>query len=137
MQFFTALFTALILAVSTNATPIHVAERSELAELIVVAPPVTSPSQGEIWQVGSTQLVTWDASNIPESAKNRTGIILLGYIDGDTLSEHLNYTNPLASGFPLTAGCQNVTVPDVLPKTTYIIILLGDSGNSSPQFSIE
>jgi hypothetical protein len=35
MQFFTALLSVLALAVSTTATPVHVAERSEL---IVVVP---------------------------------------------------------------------------------------------------
>jgi len=136
MQFFTALLSALVLAVSTNATPVHVAERTDLTELIVVVPQITSPVQGDIWRVNSTQTVTWNTSNIPESGKNNTGHILLGYVDGNSTSENLDFIHPLAAGFLLTAGCQNVTVPDVLPRTTYMIILLGDSGNTSPEFSI-
>jgi len=133
MQFFTALFSALALAVSTNATPVHVAKRTEL---IVVSPSITSPSLGDTWPVGSAQNVTWDTTEIPQIAKNYTGTLMLGYYDSDSQSEHLNYTHPLAHGFLLTAGSQNVTVPDVLPRDTYIVVLLGDSGNSSPQFSI-
>jgi len=88
MQFFTALLSALVLAISTNATPVDVA--AEHTDLILI----TSPGKGEAWPVGSTQLVTWDASLIPESDKTNTGIILLGYHDGESLSEHVNYSEP-------------------------------------------
>lgn len=131
MQFFTALLSALVLAVSTTATPVHVAERGEL---IVVSPTITSPDERAIWPTLSQQLVTWDTSKIPPSGRNNTGRILLGYLEDNDSSEHLNWE--LASGFLLTVGCQNITVPDVPPKNTYVIALFGDSGNLSPKFSI-
>ncbi|KAI9465066.1 hypothetical protein BJY52DRAFT_762522 [Lactarius psammicola] len=132
MQFFTALLSALALAVSTTATPVHLAERTEL---IVVSPHITSPTEGSIWPINSKQLVVWDTDNIPPSGENNTGTILLGYLDQDD-SEHLDFRHPLATGFLLTAGNQNITVPKVPPKDTYIIVLLGDSGNYSPTISI-
>jgi hypothetical protein len=84
MQFFTALLSALILASSTNTTPLHIVEHTDLIL-------VTLPGEGETWPVGSMQLVTWDISIIPDSGKDHTGVILLGYYDGNSLSEHLNY----------------------------------------------
>jgi hypothetical protein len=43
----------------------------------------------------------------------------------------------LASGFDLNKGSQVVTLPaDLETKRTYIIVLMGDSGNASPQFTI-
>ncbi|KAH9168462.1 hypothetical protein EDB89DRAFT_2073897 [Lactarius sanguifluus] len=133
MQFLATLLSALVLSVSTIATPIHVAERSEL---IVVSPEVTSPTEGAIWPIGSKQPVTWDTSKIPPSGQNNTGRILLGYFQDDDDSEHLDWEHPLAHGFLLTAGCQNITVPKVPPKDTYFIALFGDSGNLSPKISI-
>lgn len=133
MQFLTTLLSALVLAVSTTATHIHTAKRSEL---IVVSPTITSPTAGVIWPVGSTQLVTWDTSDIPPSGQSNTGTILLGYYDNESSSENLNYTNPLAYGFLLTAGCQSIVIPSVIYRDTYFIVLLGDSGNASPDFTI-
>ncbi|KAH8989051.1 hypothetical protein EDB92DRAFT_892011 [Lactarius akahatsu] len=133
MQFFTALLSALVLAVSTTATPIHVAERSEL---IVYSPTITSPTEGAIWPILSQQVVKWSTSGIPRDAQNNTGSILLGYLEDGDDSEHLDYEHPLAEGFFLTAGSQIITVPNVPLKDTYIIAVMGDSGNSSPKISI-
>ena len=86
MQFFTAILSALALAAATTATPVHVAERSEL---IVVTPVITKPAEGDSWPIGSTQQVCWDTSDIPPEAKNYKGTFLLGYDDG-TGSENLD-----------------------------------------------
>ncbi|KAI8994257.1 hypothetical protein BD414DRAFT_411938 [Trametes punicea] len=103
---------------------------------IVYRPHITSPKAGDVWPVGTTQTVTWDTSDIPDDAKNQTGLILLGYLeDGDT-DEHLGVDHPLASNFPITAGSVEVTVPDVKPRDDYVAILFGDSGNASPKFTI-
>lgn len=51
-------------------------------------PPITTPREGDVWTVGSPQNVTWDTSQIPPSAVNKTGILLLGYYgesDGENL----------------------------------------------------
>jgi len=132
MQFLTTLLSALALAASTTAEPIRVAKRSDL---IVFSPPITSPRAGDRWQVGSLQTVTWDTSNIPPSGKNNGGTILLGFNDGSG-SENLDSDHPLASGFLLTAGSHQITVPQVQNRTHYFVVLFGDSGNMSPEFTI-
>jgi hypothetical protein len=57
---------------------------------IVWNPPITSPGAGDVWTVGSTQLVTWDTNEVPPYAVNNTGTLLLGYFDGDSPSENLD-----------------------------------------------
>ncbi|KIJ27672.1 hypothetical protein M422DRAFT_99715, partial [Sphaerobolus stellatus SS14] len=66
-----------------------------------------------------------------------TGIILLGYLDNNgSYDEHLDINDPLARGFPLIAGSVPVIVPNVPPRDTYVVVLIGDSGNISPEFHI-
>ena len=141
MKFFTAIITALAIAVSTTtATPVDAR-----SELIVVNPPITSPAAGNIWPVGSQQLVQWDTSNIPPEADGYTGSIVLGYDDGQDESENLNYRkltprpfpyrsspylcmrpphaeNPLADGFLLTDGSAWITIPDVPDGSSYFVV---------------
>ncbi|TFY51917.1 hypothetical protein EVG20_g10782, partial [Dentipellis fragilis] len=105
--------------------------------LVVVAPHITSPTAGQVWKVGSSQNVTWDTSAIPATRQNSTGTLLLGYQDGLEGGEHLDIAHPLANYFPLSAGSVQVTVPNVTARTDYIVVLIGDSGNASPEFSIQ
>ncbi|KAG5646509.1 hypothetical protein DXG03_003276 [Asterophora parasitica] len=44
--------------------------------------------------------------------------------------------NPLAQNFKLRVGKIDIIVPSVPPRDDYIIVLFGDSGNSSPAFAI-
>ena len=91
MQLFTALLTALVLISSTTALPVAVApDASRRSEDIVFSPTIKSPSQGTVWKVGSKQVVTWDASNVPQGAERNKGTIMLGY-DDNTGSENLDY----------------------------------------------
>ena len=53
-------------------------------------PHITAPNAADVWTVGSTQFVTWDTSDIPPSAMDSTGTLLLGYFDGGTHNEHLD-----------------------------------------------
>lgn len=53
-------------------------------------PPITAPRAGDVWTVGSTQLVTWNTDEIPPSAASNVGTLLLGYFDGDTPGENLD-----------------------------------------------
>jgi len=133
MQLFTALLSALILVSSATASPAPAAIRR--SEDIVVSPSITHPGTGTTWLVGTTQTVTWDTSNIPSYGKSNTGTIMLGFNNG-TESENLYISHPLASGFLLTNGFQSVTVPNVTTRTTYFVVLFGDSGNKSPYFTI-
>lgn len=133
MQFFTALLSVLTLAVSTTATPVHVAERSEL---IVVAPHVMQPSGGETYDIGSTQTCYWETDSIPPIAVNRTGTLVLGHYKPGDSSENLDYKNPVATDFLLTAGSTTWVVPRVVPGGSYFLALVGDSGDLSALFSI-
>ncbi|KAK0464409.1 uncharacterized protein EV420DRAFT_1040246 [Desarmillaria tabescens] len=104
----------------------------------VISPPITSPTAGTIWTVGQTVTVTWNTTDIPTNASqitNPIGKIVLGYQANNSLN--LDLDNPLASNFQLTDGHADITVPDVEPRDDYIIVLFGDSGNTSPKFTIQ
>ncbi|TFK52278.1 hypothetical protein OE88DRAFT_1657453 [Heliocybe sulcata] len=107
-----------------------------LAARDVWDPPVTSPTSGTVWNVGETQTVTWDTSSPPSEVTSYSGQLVLGYMDPNSAGEHLNLDSPLASGFNLTDGKVSFTVPDVPTRSTYIVVLFGDSGNASPEFTI-
>ncbi|KAK0239217.1 hypothetical protein EDD85DRAFT_1003038 [Armillaria nabsnona] len=72
--------------------------------------------------------VTWDVSNPPTDITNPIGSIKLRK-DGITFLT-------LASGFNILLGQYEVTVPYVAESSEYILVLMGDSGNRSPGFTI-
>ncbi|KAK0214846.1 hypothetical protein IW262DRAFT_246872 [Armillaria fumosa] len=109
------------LVASVVATPIHIARD-------VYDPPITSPNANTVWIVNTTQTVTWDTSNPPAQITNPIGSIMLRK-DGITFLT-------LASGFDILLGKFEVTVPDVAESSEYIVVLMGDSGNFSPEFTI-
>ncbi|KAI0269930.1 hypothetical protein BC834DRAFT_819748 [Gloeopeniophorella convolvens] len=109
------------------------AQAVPFAKRIVVDPHVTSPARGTVWNVGDKVNVTWDTADIPPPG-NFTGQLILGFQMSD--SENLDLDHPLASNFSLSAGQVEISVPDVAPRTNYIVVLFGDSGNASPQFTI-
>ncbi|OBZ69166.1 hypothetical protein A0H81_10913 [Grifola frondosa] len=76
----------------------------------VYVPPVLYPHNGTVWTTGQHHNVTWD---------------------GD-----LSTPLVLAANFSILLGRIEVTVPWVLPDIDYSIVLFGDSGNFSPQFTI-
>ncbi|KAJ8473412.1 hypothetical protein ONZ51_g7890 [Trametes cubensis] len=123
---FTAIVTALVAAAAAVSA----------APSIVFSPPITSPKAGDVWPAGTTQVVTWDTTNIPPANANQTGLILLGYIEDGSEDEHLDIKNPLAVNFPISAGSASVEVPSVTPRDDYVVVLFGDSGNTSPKFTI-
>ncbi|KAJ7133011.1 hypothetical protein C8R46DRAFT_1235555 [Mycena filopes] len=153
---FSAIFSLLAVALA-NASPIAP------QTLVVVTPSITSPTAEDQWPAGSNQTVTWgelliawkfhcrliDAcfstpvtTNIPPEACNYTATILLGHITEyrdengkKRINENLDTEHPLAAGFPLTKGFQQVTVPHT-NGSDFIVVLLGDSGNKSPKFKI-
>ncbi|KAK0188062.1 hypothetical protein F5146DRAFT_740583 [Armillaria mellea] len=103
----------------------------------VISPPITSPTAGAVWTVGQTVTVTWNTTVIPPASQvtNPIGKIVLGHQANDSLN--LDLDHPLASNFQLTDGQVDITVPDVEPRDDYIIVLFGDSGNTSPEFTIQ
>ncbi|KAI9361327.1 hypothetical protein BD770DRAFT_383198 [Pilaira anomala] len=114
---------------------------ASLANAIVINPKINVPNSGTKWRAGQTVTIQWDTnffdgeSNVP-IPEYATGMIKLGYFEnGDKYNEHLYWD--LASGFSLASGAQSVTLPTTLDtKTTYIIVLMGNSGNASPEFTI-
>ncbi|KAF5382306.1 hypothetical protein D9757_008474 [Collybiopsis confluens] len=104
----------------------------------VVDPPITSPTASTVWHSGDTVTVTWDTSNINASQlTSPNGMLVLGWMANPTDSEHLMLDPPLAKNFPLIAGNVSFTVPSVVTRTNYIVVLFGDSGNISPTFTID
>ncbi|KIK26771.1 hypothetical protein PISMIDRAFT_675708 [Pisolithus microcarpus 441] len=104
-------------------------------ELLVFSPTITSPTASTVWITNTTANVTWSTDNIPAESQNSTGLLLLGY--NSTGSENLDIYHPLASQFPLSQGWVQFTVPyNLTYKNDYIVVLFGDSGNASPQFTI-
>ncbi|KAK0504097.1 hypothetical protein EDD18DRAFT_1132043 [Armillaria luteobubalina] len=103
----------------------------------VISPPITSPTAGAVWTVGQTVMVTWNTTVIPPASQvtNPIGKIVLGHQANNSLN--LDLDHPLASNFQLTDGQVDITVPDVEPRDDYIIVLFGDSGNTSPEFTIQ
>ncbi|KAH9949857.1 hypothetical protein B0H21DRAFT_687892 [Amylocystis lapponica] len=134
---FTALLTVLA-AAAVQATPIDLSLQPIIQPIIddVYSPDITSPKVGDLWTVGQNQTVTWDASKVPQTNENSTGLLLLGYEDDPSAGEHLDIKDPLAVGFPISAGTVSFTVPNVTDRSDYIVVLFGDSGNASPKFTI-
>jgi len=110
----------------------------QISKRDVWVPPVTEPTSDTIWQIGTTATVTWDASDPPQEITNPEGTLLLGFLlPNGTGGENLDVDNPLAQKFPLADGEVSFQVPSVDPGCHYIVALIGDSGNISPQFTIE
>ncbi|KAH8104791.1 hypothetical protein BXZ70DRAFT_616953 [Cristinia sonorae] len=130
-----AMFNSILLIIAFCFTMVHALPVTLVAR-DSVAPPITKPAAGDVWRVGESVTVTWDTSTLPPRANvsNPQGTIVLGFLEND--SENLMLNSPLAKGFDIFAGSQDVTVPDVPPKDNYIIALIGNSGNISPEFSI-
>jgi len=95
----------------------------------VYAPPVTYPHSGVVWKSGDKHSVKWDTSNPPKQITNTVGQIFLRKGDS-TMSE------PLADNFSILDGEHEITVPYVATGSDYRIVLIGDSGNWSQQFTI-
>ncbi|EJC97887.1 uncharacterized protein FOMMEDRAFT_97900 [Fomitiporia mediterranea MF3/22] len=128
-----ALFSALLASASlVSSAPAQ--KTSQPVINIVYNPVITYPTAGVVWAVGETREITWNADDIPQEVKDTTGTIVLGFNEND--SENLDLAHPLATGFKLTDEKVNVTVPDVADRSDYIVVLFGDSGNASPEFTI-
>ncbi|PFH53284.1 hypothetical protein AMATHDRAFT_1355 [Amanita thiersii Skay4041] len=115
---FSFIFFSLLFSILAQSRPLL-----PLKERDVVAPPVLSPNETSIWPIGTKQTVVWDTPPIlpPEVISSPT---------------NTRIENPLAQGFNITQGRVQVVVPNVPPRTDYIVVLMGDSGNASPPFAI-
>ncbi|KAG1752965.1 hypothetical protein EDB19DRAFT_977993 [Suillus lakei] len=93
----------------------------------VWVPSIICPTSDSIWTVGGTFSVTWDTSKKPSQVTNPTGKIYLR--QGDKTQ-----SSPIASGFALSDGKVEVTIPGDTTPGDYMIVLFGDSGNWSAEF---
>ncbi|KAF7980498.1 hypothetical protein HWV62_38000 [Athelia sp. TMB] len=100
----------------------------------VYDPHIMRPATGDIWHVGDWVEVIWDTAGVPRG--NMEGKIVLGHLEKGSLDEHLDNDHPLAEGFQISTGSVKVFVPSVAPHDDYIIVLFGDSGNRSGNFTI-
>ncbi|KAG1734861.1 uncharacterized protein EDB91DRAFT_573494 [Suillus paluster] len=96
----------------------------------VFVPPVLYPRFNTVWIVGQYHNVTWDTDDAPVHISNKIGQVYLAanYI--------IDMDHPLATGFNILDGRVVIHVPKVTPGSHYSIVLMGDSGNYSPQFTI-
>ncbi|KZT73853.1 hypothetical protein DAEQUDRAFT_644010, partial [Daedalea quercina L-15889] len=107
---------------SVAASPVHVSRA-------IWDPEILTPNAQTVWVQGQTYEVTWDTANPPANVSNPYGQVLLGKGGVEAV---------LASDFALTDGSVEVTVPTGLePGSDYEVILFGDSGNISPEFTIQ
>ncbi|KAI5118694.1 hypothetical protein M0805_003350 [Coniferiporia weirii] len=120
ITFFAVLASLFFLA---SALPVNLQRRD------IWDPKVLYPHELTIWKVGNKYDVVWDLSQKPAEVTNFIGEIYLLLIVDVTVE-------PLASGFNLTIGHIEITVPNVEPGWDYQLVLMGDSGNFSPQFII-
>jgi len=121
----TALFMLLTLLSCALCAPL-----SAMMKRDVWVPTITEPTYTSTWTVGGTFLVAWDTSSEPSQVTNPTGEVYLR--QGDATQ-----SNPIASGFALSDGEVEVTIPYDTAPGEYMIVLFGDSGNWSDEFLID
>ncbi|KAG6334258.1 hypothetical protein ID866_4833 [Astraeus odoratus] len=97
----------------------------------VFVPPVLYPHEGTVWIVGQYHNVTWDTSNAPANITNPLGKIYL------VVNNLIDFDYLLADGFNILDGRTVVQVPDVQTGDGYAVVLFGDSGNWSHNFTIK
>ncbi|KAI0351569.1 hypothetical protein OH77DRAFT_1411030 [Trametes cingulata] len=107
------------------ATPV-----AELDKRVVFTPPVLYPHSGTVWTVGQRHNVTWDVSDPPVNITNKVGRIMLR--KGGIMTPLI-----LAANFDILLGRIEVTVPWVTPDDDYGVVLFGDSGDVSQEFTIQ
>ncbi|PWY97161.1 hypothetical protein BCV70DRAFT_80720 [Testicularia cyperi] len=109
----------------------------ELEKRIVYNPRITYPNGDTEWNFGNKYTVTWDTSDMPPDAAGYKGQIKLGFVPQDGTGGY-NERWQLAEGFAIKDGKAEITVPqDLEPRSDYVVVLFGDSGNISQQFVIK
>jgi len=117
------LFSLLFLFVQASPVPEPLDKRD------VFVPPILYPHAGTVWRSGEQHSVVWDVSNPPAQITNTKGMVLLR-------KGNLSTPLVLAAGFDILLGRITIQVPLVLEDDDYSLVLFGDSGNFSPQFTI-
>ncbi|KAJ3745049.1 hypothetical protein DFH05DRAFT_1492056 [Lentinula detonsa] len=127
MQF--TLLASALMALAASAVSASPVSNEARMILDVWAPTIISPNASTVWTEGQQYNVTWDTSNAPVNISNGASVVL---------GKDGKLTNTtLVSGFDLRQGWVTVTCPsDVIPEDDYSIVLFGDSGDQSEQFTI-
>ncbi|CAO1631027.1 unnamed protein product [Sympodiomycopsis kandeliae] len=109
---------------------------NELQRRIVYNPHILTPKAGDVWHADKNHKVTWKTSDIPDELQDGTAEVRLGYLpENGQGGENLRWI--LAKKVPLTDGSVTFKLPaDLRSRNDYIVVLLGDSGNASPKFTI-
>ncbi|KAG1822870.1 uncharacterized protein BJ212DRAFT_1585518 [Suillus subaureus] len=89
----------------------------------VFVPPIIYPQAGVVW-------IGWETDDAPVNITNGIGRV---YLATNTI---IDLDHPLAIGFNILDGRVAIQVPSVPTGQNYSIVLFGDSGNYSPQFTI-
>jgi hypothetical protein len=119
------------LAALLSASTIILAAPVEFATRDVWVPKILYPTDETVWHVGETYDLTWALDQKPESVTNPIGTVYL------SKNGRLDIDHPLAKGFELTDGSVPVTIAeDAVSGSDYAVVLMGDSGNASPTFTI-
>ncbi|TCD66798.1 hypothetical protein EIP91_000934 [Steccherinum ochraceum] len=126
MTLLTVVFAPLFMALFAAAAPLS---GQVLAKKDVFVPRIIEPNSSTVWKSGQTFNVTWDTSDAPAQITNRFGKVLIGF---GTISTPVL----LANGFDILDGSVAVKVPLVETNDNWNIVLMGDSGNFSPPFTI-
>lgn len=110
-------------------------KRDELVERIVYNPTITAPTSGQSFPAGSKTTVTWSVDGLPDSLKDSKVEIRLGYAPS---KDDPGYHEKWELGhFPIQDAKAEVTLPsDLEPRSDYLFVVLGDSGNFSPHFTV-
>ncbi|KIK57159.1 hypothetical protein GYMLUDRAFT_46401 [Collybiopsis luxurians FD-317 M1] len=129
----------LILAVANAVNGLAIPNERSLDARDVWVPKILTPTAETVWKTNSHGEVTWDPSNPPKQITNPKGTILLGHLDPSNPVSGLNLDikHPLASYVDLSLGKATIQVPATTTPGKYIIVLMGNSGNRSPEFTIE
>ncbi|CAO1618397.1 unnamed protein product [Sympodiomycopsis kandeliae] len=127
---------AVEMAVGRDA--LDIMEERAIAEREVINCQITNPTNSDNWSAGAPSEVTWDKSCVADPKfQEYTGTLVLGYSEAGSESLNLNVEHPLADGFKLKDGYVDFTLPSDIPtKSTYFVVLMGDSGNKSEEFTI-
>ncbi|CAO1630757.1 unnamed protein product [Jaminaea pallidilutea] len=137
MRTFTVCATLVFAALSLFALVAQAGPIPENLKRIVWNPPITAPTHKSVWTAGHKQKVTWDTAKLPKALRYASSELKLGYqLANGSGGENLHWT--LADGFALKEGEVTFTLPKKLAaRDDYIVVLMGDSGNASPKFSIK
>lgn len=108
-----------------------VVQAAPLNERDIFDPPILDPHAGTVWTSGQQATATWDTSNPPKQITDRFSSLLILRKGG---IEHPDEV--LAKDFDILDGNVSFIVPEVTTGNDWSVVLFGDSGNWSEDFTI-